>query len=109
MNRFPRRARAALAALAAAAAVAAVSAPGASAANRPVVWLNEQTGVLSYTGTNVNDRADVSKTWSSKAGAYMIEVRSYNPAAADFSANCSEIGTYYQYGPSRARRRRSSD
>jgi Ca2+-binding RTX toxin-like protein len=97
MFHFPRRARPLLLALAVAAAVAAVSAPAASAATHPVVWLNEQTGELSFTGTEGNDVANVTKKWSSKAGAYVMEVRVYNAAAADFSANCTEYGTYYQF------------
>ena len=97
MIHFPRRARVALPALAAAAALAAVAAPAASADTHPVAWLNEQTGELSFTGTEVNDAVHVSKTWSSKAGAYVLELRIYNSAAADFSANCAEFGTYYTF------------
>jgi hypothetical protein len=73
--------------LAVGAALVASSAPAASAdATHPLVWLNEQSGELSFTGTAINDVARVSKSWSSKAGAYVIDVRSYGSAAADFSA-----------------------
>src|SRR4051812_10309959 len=81
LNRF----RLLLPVLAAAAAVGAYAAPAASAENRVSVWLNENTGVLSITGTDdQNDYAAVSRQGSS----LVINVKNW--PAADFSANCTE-------------------
>jgi Ca2+-binding RTX toxin-like protein len=73
-------------ALAAAATLVAIAAPGASAESRLTVWLNQQTGVLSITGTEVNDYATVSQQGST------LVVNVKNWPAADFSGNCTEGG-----------------
>jgi Ca2+-binding RTX toxin-like protein len=73
-------------ALAIAAAIAAAGAPAASAENHPSVWLNEQTGVLSFTGTADNDYLRVGRTGPN------LQLNIKNWTAADFSANCTEGG-----------------
>src|SRR3954453_11579795 len=81
------RLRLLLAVLAAAAAVGAYAAPAASAETRVSVWLTENTGVLSITGTDdQNDYAAVSRQGSS----LVINVKNW--PAADFSNNCTEGG-----------------
>lgn len=88
------RPRIILASLAAATAVTAVPVPTASAdVPRVAVWLNEQTGVLSITGTPINDYAAVSKQTSANApGGYVLVINVKNWEAANFSANCTEGG-----------------
>src|SRR2546430_489645 len=82
-----------LTALAASLAVVAVAAPSAFAQTRVSVWLDEQTGVLSITGTDINDYAAVSKQASATApGGYVLVVNVKNWEAANFSANCTEGG-----------------
>ena len=78
--------------LAAAAVLVAYAAPSASAVTRVSVWLNENTGVLSITGTDDhNDYAAVSKVLSaSQPGGYALVINVKNWEAADFSANCAE-------------------
>jgi Ca2+-binding RTX toxin-like protein len=87
------RLRTLLPALAAATTLAAVTASSASAdVPRVTVWLNEQSGVLSITGTNEeNDYAAVSKKPSANTpGGYVLVVNIKNWSAANFSANCTE-------------------
>ena len=93
MITLPRISRTLLPTLAATLALVAVAAPAASAETRLSVWLNEQTGVLSITGTEVNDYAAVTKQVSaSPAGGYVLRLNVKNSLAADFSDNCTEGG-----------------
>jgi Ca2+-binding RTX toxin-like protein len=93
MIHLPRAARTLLPALAAAAAIAAVTAPAASAADYPVLILNEQTGVLTYTADNHADFVTVTKEPSTTTpGAYDIKVFSDTSNGVGFSSNCDELG-----------------
>jgi Ca2+-binding RTX toxin-like protein len=82
--------------LAAVVALAAAGAPTASAdVSRAKVWLNEQAGVLSITGSTDRDIVWLHGEPSAKApGGYVLVVNIKNSLAADFSANCSEGGGF---------------
>jgi len=82
----PRLSRLLLPVLAGAAALVAIAAPTASAESRLTVWLAPGSGVLSITGTEVNDYAAVSR----QGASLVVNVK--NGPAADFSANCTEGG-----------------
>jgi Ca2+-binding RTX toxin-like protein len=95
MIHLPRAARSLLPALIAAAAVAAVAAPAASAASYPVVILNDQTGVLTYTGNNDNEFVTFSKVPSaSTPGSYDLKIKIRTKQAVGASANCDSAGAY---------------
>ena len=97
MIHFPRRARAALPALAAAAALAAVAAPAASA-DYPPRRLAQRAVRRPVVHRHRDQRLSMSpRRGRRKAGAYVLEVRVYHAEAADFSANCTEFGTYYTF------------
>lgn len=82
-----------LPALAATAALAAVAAPTAAAETPSTVWLNPNSGELSFTGTEVNDWEKVTKYVSpSTPGGYRLRVDIHNAESANFSANCEELG-----------------
>jgi Ca2+-binding RTX toxin-like protein len=67
---------------------ATAGAPSASADTASTVWLN-QSGVLSYTGIDVNDSATVTKVASpTTPGGYAIQVEVLRYTSPNYSANC---------------------
>ena len=90
------RTRILLPALVVAAALAAIAASTASAdVSRAKVWLNEQAGVLSITGSTDRDIVWLHGEPSAKTpGGYVLVVNVKNSLAADFSANCTEGGGF---------------
>jgi len=79
-----------LPAIAAVAVAGAIAAPAASAEEIPTVWLNQQTGVLSYTGISDGDWIKVTKVAS--PGGYVVRVEVAIYVAPNYSANCSLDG-----------------
>ncbi len=74
-----RLSRMLLAALAVSVALVAVAAPASADVPRVTVWLDEQSGVLSITGTDLNDYAAVSKQASATApGGYVLVINVKN-------------------------------
>src|SRR5436190_5137428 len=95
MIKLPRPTRMLLLSIAISVAVLAAMAPSALAETTPSIWLNEQTGVLAITGTDVNDAVAVTRQASASApGGYVLVINSKSWPSADFSASCTEGGAY---------------
>jgi Ca2+-binding RTX toxin-like protein len=81
--------------LAAATAVMAVAASTASAETKLSIGINEQTGVLSISGTEVNDYAAVFKQPSATTpGGYVLTIAVRNSPPPDGPDNCTWGGTF---------------